>query len=152
MRAIIFQSPAAKLTPMRAVYSRIVSDDGRFLAGVGIFEDITEQKNLQRQLVQAQKMEAVGILAGGVAHDFNNLLTVVQGYAELLLSDRDEADADYDDLRKIAEAAQRGAELVRNLLAFSKQADTKPRPMNLNHEVIRIGELLKRTCAQADQD
>ena len=135
----------SKLTPMRAIYSPIVSADGEFLAGIAIFEDITEQKDLQKQLVQAQKMEAVGILAGGVAHDFNNLLTVVQGYSELLLSDRDEGQSDYGDLQKIAEAARRGAELVRNLLAFSKQADTKPRPMNLNHEVIRIGELLKRT-------
>lgn len=134
-----------KLTPMRAIYSPMVSVDGAFLAGIGIFEDITEQKNLQKQLVQAQKMEAVGILAGGVAHDFNNLLTVVQGYSELLLSDRDEGHADYADLQKIAEAARRGAELVRNLLAFSKQADTSPRPMNLNLEVIRLEELLDRT-------
>ncbi len=134
-----------KLTPMRAVYSRIVSNDGDFIAGVGIFEDITEQKNLQKQLFQAQKMEAVGILAGGVAHDFNNFLTVVQGYSELLLSDRDECHPDYADLEKIAEAARRGTELVRNLLAFSKQADSSPRPMNLNHEVMRIEELLDRT-------
>ena len=128
-----------------ATISPVRDPSGKIVNYVASKRDITQEVQLQKQLLQAQKMEAVGILAGGVAHDFNNLLTVVQGYAELLLSDRDKGDADYEDLRKIAEAAHRGAELVRNLLAFSKQSDTKPRPMNLNHEVIRIGELLKRT-------
>ena len=90
-------------------------------------------------------MEAVGILAGGVAHDFNNLLTVVQGFSELLLMEMDEKAPGYSDLRKIHEAGLRGAELVRNLLAFSRKADTNPRPINLNDEVARIQKLLSRT-------
>jgi two-component system, cell cycle sensor histidine kinase and response regulator CckA len=107
--------------------------------------DISDRKRLERQLIQSQKMEAVGILAGGVAHDFNNLLTVVQGYSELLLLEMDEKTPGYSDLRKIHEAGLRGAELVRNLLAFSRKADTNPRPINLNDEVARIQKLLSRT-------
>ena len=104
--------------------------------------DISDRKRLERQLLQSQKMEAVGILAGGVAHDFNNLLTVVQGFSELLLMEMDEKAPGYSDLRKIHEAGLRGAELVRNLLAFSRKADTNPRPINLNDEVARIQKLL----------
>ena len=116
------------------------------------FNDITERKkaeeeqdHLKAQLSQAQKMEAVGILAGGVAHDFNNILTVVQGFSELLLMEMNEKAPGYSDLLKIHEAGLRGAELVRNLLAFSRKAETKPRPINLNHEVTRIEKLLSRT-------
>ncbi len=90
-------------------------------------------------------MEAVGILAGGVAHDFNNLLTAVQGFSELLLMEMDEKAPGYSDILKIHEAGLRGAELVRSLLAFSRKAEIKPRPINLNHEVTRIEKLLSRT-------
>ena len=107
--------------------------------------DITDRKRLERQLLQSQKMEAVGILAGGVAHDFNNLLTVVQGFSELLLMEMDQKAPGYSDLLKIHEAGLKGAELVRNLLAFSRKAETKPRPINLNHEVMKIEKLLSRT-------
>ncbi|MGO9118290.1 MAG: PAS domain S-box protein [Desulfomonilaceae bacterium] len=126
--------------------TRIEQDEaGKILISRGFIRDTTDQKNLQTQLLQAQKMEAVGILAGGVAHDFNNLLTVVQGYSELLLMEMDEKAPGYSDLRKIHEAGLRGAELVRNLLAFSRKADTNPRPINLNDEVARIQKLLSRT-------
>ncbi len=107
--------------------------------------DVTDRKRLERQLLHSQKMEAVGILAGGVAHDFNNLLTVVQGFSELLLMEMDEKAPSYADLLKILEAALRGAELVRNLLAFSRKVETRPRPINLNHEVVKIEKLLSRT-------
>ena len=119
--------------------------DGRIIGASAIARDITEQKNLQRQLLQSQKMEAVGILAGGVAHDFNNLLTVIQGFSELLLLETDEKAPGCADLRKIQESALRGAELVRNLLAFSRKVETKPRPINLNHEVTQMEKLLSRT-------
>ncbi|MGO9119343.1 MAG: PAS domain S-box protein [Desulfomonilaceae bacterium] len=116
------------------------------------FNDITERKkaeeeqdHLKAQLSQAQKMESIGTLAGGIAHDFNNLLTVVQGFSELLLMEMDQKAPGYSDLLKIYEAGLKGAELVRNLLAFSRKADIKPRPINLNHEVTRIEKLLSRT-------
>ncbi len=104
-----------------------------------------EQEHLRAQLYQSRKMEAIGTLAGGIAHDFNNLLTVVIGFSELLLTDNDEQDPSYADLLKINQAAQRGADLVQGLLAFSRETEIKSRPLNLNHQIEQLQELLTRT-------
>jgi len=119
--------------------------DGTILGYHGIIRDVTEQKKLQWQLAQSQKIEAVSRLAGGIAHDFNNLLTVIQGFSELLLSDRKEADGDYEDLRKIHLAAQEGADLVKRILTFSRRAEMNLRPTNLNLEIEHTNKLLERT-------
>ena len=110
-----------------------------------IISDVTERKRLEKQLAQAQKMEAIGTLAGGIAHDFNNLLTVTSGYAQLLLQGKEHGDSDYEDIQRIFHASKRGAELVRHLLTFSRKVETRPRPMNLNHEVEQVKKLLART-------
>lgn len=107
--------------------------------------DISQETALRSQLLQAQKMEAIGTLAGGIAHDFNNLLTVILGFSEILLMDRKEADRDYADLLKIVQAARNGADLVRRILTFSRKVETKLRPMDLNHEVKHAQKLLNRT-------
>jgi len=125
--------------------SPVFGDSGEIINFVGVKRDVTEQIALEKQLLHAQKMEAVGTLAGGIAHDFNNLLTVVSGYAELLLMGRSHDDSEYQDLRKISLASQRGSELVRSLLAFSRKVETKPRPTNLNHSVDQTRKLLYRT-------
>jgi PAS domain S-box-containing protein len=111
---------------------------------VGILHDLTERKTTEAQLVQAQKMEAVGQLSGGIAHDFNNLLTVVVGNAELLvdmLSSR-------PDLQKIAEAivqaGERGAELTQRLLAFSRRQTLQPTEVDCNRLVKDMEKLLGR--------
>lgn len=126
-------------------------EDGRkgYIAAV---EDISqkkkaeaEQERLRSQLVQAQKMEAVGTLAGGIAHDFNNLLQVTLGYSEFLLSEKSDDDPERQDLEKIYEAACSGAELVRRLLTFSKKVETKPVPLDINGQIMRVEELLRRT-------
>jgi two-component system, cell cycle sensor histidine kinase and response regulator CckA len=90
-------------------------------------------------------MEAVGTLAGGVAHDFNNILTIVLGYAELLIAKTDKKAPDYADLQEIAQAARNGADLVKRLLAFGRKAESKPRPINLNHRVEQLQKVLSRT-------
>jgi len=90
-------------------------------------------------------MEAIGTLAGGIAHDFNNLLQVVLGYSELLLADKKPGDPDYDDLNKIRRSARNGAELVKQILTFSRKADISPRPIDLNREVRNAEQLLRRT-------
>jgi nitrogen-specific signal transduction histidine kinase/ActR/RegA family two-component response regulator len=110
-----------------------------------IIRDVTERKALERQLLQSKKMEAIGTLAGGIAHDFNNLLTVVLGFSDLLLVETDERDPSYADIQKINQAARSGADLVKRILAFSKKAETYPRPLDLNSEIEQIKELLIRT-------
>ncbi|MEW6531409.1 MAG: PAS domain S-box protein [Thermodesulfobacteriota bacterium] len=108
-------------------------------------EAAQEQDSLRAQLFQAQKMEAVGTLAGGIAHDFNNLLTVVQGFSELLLAEKDQEHPEYDDLQKIFHAAKNGADLVQRLLMFSRKSEPKPVPLNLNSQIVQIEKLLRRT-------
>ncbi len=126
--------------------TRIERDqDGNILVFRGFIRDTTEQKKLQTQLLQAQKMEAIGTLAGGIAHDFNNLLTVVQGFSELLLAEKDKEHPDCADLRKICRAANNGAELVKQLLMFSRKSEPKPVPINLNSQIVQIEKILRRT-------
>lgn len=119
--------------------------DGTILGYQGMVRDVTEYKQLQNQLVHAQKMEAVGTLAGGVAHDFNNLLQVVLGYSDLILSDEQFPAQFKEDLTKINQAAKNGADLVQGLLAFSRKAEAKPRPLNLNRRIEQLQKMLSRT-------
>lgn len=107
--------------------------------------DTSESTRLKAQLVQAQKMEAVGTLAGGIAHDFNNLLTIILGYSELILADKSKGDPNYTELRAIRQTVARAAELVQRILTFSRKVETRRRPLNLNVEVNKARELLTRT-------
>ncbi|MGW8266903.1 MAG: ATP-binding protein [Longimicrobiales bacterium] len=108
-----------------------------------IVEDVTALRNLQEQYLQAQKMEALGRLAGGVAHDFNNLLTVVQGQADLILEDPRVGEDLRAEIREISDAAIRGAELNRQLLAFGRRAGERREALDLN-KVLRGFELMIR--------
>jgi two-component system, cell cycle sensor histidine kinase and response regulator CckA len=128
-----------------ATISPVRDASGKILNFVAVKKDITEHLELTRQLVQAQKMEAIGTLAGGIAHDFNNLLTVVLGYSELLLEDMDAQDAAYADLQKISQAGQKGADLVSRLLAFGRKSDARPRSLNMNSQIEQFQKLLTRT-------
>jgi PAS domain S-box-containing protein len=121
------------------------ADDGTLLGYRGIIRDLTQQKNLQKQVLQAQKMEAIGTLAGGIAHDFNNLLAVVMGFSELLLAKKEQDHPEYADLQKILHAAKNGAELVQRLLMFSRKSEPKPVSMNLNKQIVEVDKLLRRT-------
>jgi PAS domain S-box-containing protein len=119
--------------------------DNPYAGVAGAILDLTETKTLKAQLYQAQKMEALGALAGGVAHDFNNLLTIITGYSELLLSVKGERDPDRGDLQKIYTAAQRGAELVKRLLIFSRKGKAEKRAVNLGELATESARLLERT-------
>ena len=121
-----------------------------YITGIG--RNVTERilaereiKKLNKQMLQAQKMEAVGTLAGGIAHDFNNLLQGILGYTQILLLSRDESDPDTTRLEEIEKATQRARELTQQLLAFSRKVETKPRPVDLNQEVEQVRKLLERT-------
>ncbi len=110
--------------------------------------DVTEVKRLEEQFRQAQKMEAVGRLAGGVAHDFNNLLTVINGYTEVLLTQLTGMDARREQLLAIKDAGERAAGLTSQLLAFSRNAIIEPRTMDLNVVVESTARMLRRLIGE----
>ena len=110
--------------------------------------DVSEQRRLQQQLVQSQKMEAVGRLAGGIAHDFNNLLTVITSYCDLLLEDLGGDDPKREDLEQVLKAADGAAALTRQLLAFSRQQVITPRVVNLSAVVAGVEKMLRRVIGE----
>ncbi len=118
--------------------------DGKLIR-VAAIRDISERKSLEKQLVQAQKMEAIGTLAGGIAHDFNNLLQAVIGYTEILMKSHQENAKDLEYLTRVYSAAKRGSDLVRNLLTFSRKVEPKLQPVNLTQEVMDVQKLLLHT-------
>ena len=140
-----YVSKCGKQSHLRIVLTPVTNQERTIRSCQATVEDITQQRALEEQLRQAQKMEAVGTLAGGIAHDFNNLLTVVLGFSELLLTGKDERDPSYEDLQKIHQAARSGADLVKSILAFGRKATINPRPLELNHEIKQVRQLLTRT-------
>jgi PAS domain S-box-containing protein len=126
----------------------VKDESGTITHFVAIQEDVTDTRSLEAQLRQAQKMEAVGRLAGGVAHDFNNLLTVITSYSQLLLEDMAAADPRRADLQEIQRAAIGAAGLTRQLLAFSRQQVLEPRVLNLNDVLSAAGKMLQRLIGE----
>ena len=115
---------------------------------VGLVEDITDVRRTEEQLLQAQKMEAVGRLAGGVAHDFNNLLTAILGYSELVLQDLGPDHPSAIDVREIRAAGQSAESLTRQLLAFSRRQILQPQTLDLNTVLARVDALLQRIIGE----
>ena len=107
-----------------------------------------ERRQLQRQLVQSQKMESIGRLAGGVAHDFNNMLSIILGHVDMLLDDIAATDPLHESLVEIHGAAERSAELVRQLLAFARKQNVSPRVMNLNETIANMHTMLQRLIGE----
>lgn len=120
---------------------------GELLRLVGTAEDITERRQLEDQLRQSQKLEAIGQLAGGVAHDFNNILTVIQGYGSLLMTERLAEEA-ADAAEQIVLASERAANLTRQLLAFSRRQVMRPRRLDLNEVVTSITKMVQRILGE----
>jgi len=124
------------------------SEDGAPLRITGTHSDITDKKILESQLQQAQKMESVGQLAGGVAHDFNNMLGVIIGYSELALMSLEPAQPVYASLIEIRSAAQRSADLTRQLLAFARKQTIAPKVIDLNDTVTGMLKMLQRLIGE----
>ena len=133
----------------------ILNDLGEPAFLLGISEDITphkqaekEREKLQAQLTQAQKMESVGRLAGGVAHDFNNMLSAILGYSEMALEQLNPADPLFGNLMEIKKAAKRSAELTKQLLAFARKQTAAPKILDLNETVESMLKMLRRLIGE----
>ncbi|MGC1255231.1 MAG: PAS domain S-box protein [Candidatus Acidiferrales bacterium] len=122
--------------------------EGELQGAICMALDITDRKQLEEQLRQAQKMEAVGRLAGGIAHDFNNLLMVIQGYADLLTERLAEGDPLRRNAEQIQTASQRATSLTRQLLAFSRKQMLAPKVLNVQSVVVDMEKILRRLIGE----
>ncbi len=122
---------------------------GAEAATVNIFAlDTTEQRTLQESFAQAQKMQAIGQLAGGVAHDFNNVLTAILGYSDLLLANHRPTDPSFQDIMQIKQNANRAAGLVRQLLAFSRRQTLRPEVLQLSDVLAELQNMMRRLVGE----
>jgi two-component system, cell cycle sensor histidine kinase and response regulator CckA len=127
--------------------SPITDEKGKVVGVVSSLTDLTERKKLEAQLLQSQKMEAVGRLAGGVAHDFNNLLTAIRGYTEFLLEDLGEGAA-RSDVEEIQNVTERAVGLTRQLLVFSKRQISQPEVLDVNTAIGDLRKMLGRLLGE----
>ena len=128
--------------------SPMSDESGAVVGSIVVGLDVSREKSLEAQLMQAQKMEAIGQLAGGVAHDFNNLLTAISGYAEMLQIELGPGDERTQDVAQIQGAAARATELTRQLLAFSRRQVLSLRPLDPRSVVIDVVPMLRRLIGE----
>lgn len=133
---------------IRDVAFPVRNESGDVVRIVGVARDITERRQLEEQLRLSQKMEAIGLLAGGVAHDFNNILAAILMQAELIGMAEDVSEEVHDGLQQIRAAAERGANLTRQLLLFSRKQVMQPRDLDLNDVVTSLARMLQRIIGE----
>ena len=139
----IQERTTARMVHTAAVYYPLLGHGGDVIGVGSIVLDVTELRHLEEQLQRSQRLEAVGLLAGGVAHDFNNLLTVISGHAALALAALPEGGPGRDDVQSTVRAADRAADVVRSLLAFARQAVLHPQPVDLDAMTRELAMLLR---------
>jgi PAS domain S-box-containing protein len=137
-----------KQIPVSITLSAIKDPSGEIEGFAAVTRDITEQKSMEIQLRQAQKMEAIGQLSGGIAHDFNNLLNVIIGYSEIIEESLPKSDPLHKKCGEIKKAGQSAASLTRQLLAFSRQQVLEPKILDVNTIVLRVEEMLRHLIGE----
>ncbi|MCB9799691.1 MAG: response regulator [Candidatus Omnitrophica bacterium] len=134
--------------PVEYISTPILSGEGNPVGAVVTFSDISDRKKLQEQLLQSQKMNAVGKLAGGIAHDFNNILLVISGYCEFLEKDVSKSGESAEEIKEIKKAAQRAMDLTRQLLAFSRSQIINPKNISLNEVISGMDKMIMRLIGE----
>ena len=137
------------LLQAEGIYKSDSPNEKTFIGTQALARDISDYKKMEAQLRQSQKMEAVGLLAGGVAHDFNNLLTVITGYTDLLIAAFQENGDNYKKLKHIRESAISASQLTAQLLAFSRRQILKPEVINLNDTIRKMKSILRRVIKES---
>jgi len=122
--------------------------DGNYIRSLAVLVDVTDKKRLETQLQQAQKMESIGRLAGGVAHDYNNALTTIMGFTELAMMDADPAGSLNKDLNEVLKAGKRAKDITRQLLAFARKQTITPRVLDLNENIESMFKMLRRLIVE----
>jgi two-component system cell cycle sensor histidine kinase/response regulator CckA len=140
----LIRKDGVRLTAFMSL-GRVFDANHRAVCTLGVLSDVTERVLLREQLIQAQKMETLAALAGGIAHDFSNLLTAISGFASLLKDSLAPGSDELDSAVSIEQAAQRGTQLVRQLMAFSHRQPTQTEPVDLNGIVAEVADLAQRT-------
>ncbi len=133
---------------IEATINPVRNEQGTIVSFVSVQRDVTREIQLEAQYRQSQKMEAIGQLTAGIAHDFNNLLTAINGFASLLQIDLDPGSSHLEMVEKILESGQRAADLVRQLLVFSRKQVVRPQPLDLNVSVQNMHKILKRVIGE----
>jgi two-component system, cell cycle sensor histidine kinase and response regulator CckA len=145
---MVFPLPTGESRTQEVMLYPIVDPDGAIGGLTAISRDITEQRKIEAQLIQAQKLEAIGRLAGGLAHDFNNMLSVILGYVQLALMNMNVEHPLYPDLVEINNAARRSNELIRQLLGFARKQIISPKVLNLNETISALLKMLHRLIGE----
>ena len=131
-----------------ATISPVRNNDGEIISYVAVKRDVTHEAQLESQLRQAQKMEAIGLLAGGLAHDFNNILQVISGYIDIVLSDDQLDDGHKHDLEEVKNASRMASDLTARILSFSRRQAINPVNLNLHELVDNTAKMLQRTIGE----
>jgi PAS domain S-box-containing protein len=126
----------------------IKNESGEISHYLGLKEDVTEQKRLHEQLMQAQKMESIGSLAGGIAHDFNNILTVIKGYSDVIIRRIDKTHPLYKDISLIRSAGEKAENLTRQILAFSRKQIYQPQIIDINQVIVDMEKMMRRMIGE----
>ena len=145
---VTYRRKTGEVFPSETIVGRVRNANGDVVGFLKVARDISDRLRLEEQLQQAQKMEAVGRLAGGVAHDFNNILTAIQGYVDFLMLDIPQTHPSHSDLEGIRQAAERATGLTRQLLAFSRRQVLAPQLVDLNEITANMSKMLYRLIGE----